>query len=250
MGKRITKRRGRGRLVLLLLLAAAALIIWRPAASPDAKLERYARIHGISVSEYPQSLIRLYENNRETKDFVFEYPMRRNEETDMDLSGTDTSEVPLLIQWDQRWGYKNYGDDMMGLTGCGPTCLSMVYIYLTGDTSFNPYKAAEFSERNGYYSRGTGTRWTMMTEGGRTLGLDVTEIPKDRQRIYDNLDVGNPIIASVGPGHFTSSGHFIVLTGRSGDEIYINDPNSIRNSSKSWNYDEIEGEFANLWVFR
>lgn len=249
MGKRRKKRRGRGILVLLLVLAAV-LIIWRPAAEPDARLKRYASLHGISASEYPQSLVRLYENNRETEDFVFEYPIRRDEETDMNLSGIDTSKVPLLIQWDQRWGYRNYGDDMMGLTGCGPTCLSMVYIYLTGDTSFNPYEAARFSERNGFYCRGEGTRWAMMTEGGRLLGMDVTEIPKDRQRIYDNLDVGNPIIASVVQGHFTSSGHFIVLTGRSGDEIYINDPNSIRNSRKSWNYDEIESEFANLWVFR
>ena len=249
MGKRRKKRRGRGILVLLLVLAAV-LIIWRPAAEPDARLKRYASLHGISASEYPQSLVRLYENNRETEDFVFEYPIRRDEETDMNLSGIDTSKVPLLIQWDQRWGYRNYGDDMMGLTGCGPTCLSMVYIYLTGDTSFNPYEAARFSERNGFYCRGEGTIWSMMTEGGRLLGMDVTEIPKDRQRIYDNLDVGNPIIASVVQGHFTSSGHFIVLTGRSGDEIYINDPNSIRNSKKSWNYDEIESEFANLWVFR
>ena len=43
---------------------------------------------------------------------------------------------PLFLQWDPRWGYTEYGEDsFLGLSGCGPTCLSMVLYYLTGDKS-------------------------------------------------------------------------------------------------------------------
>lgn len=236
------------RIVILLILAGCILVSCR--MQPDDKLDRYAQRNGIDIAEYPQELIYMYEKDRDTEKFVFEYPLKKDEQTDMSLDGISIYEVPLLIQWDQRWGYRNYGDGMMGLTGCGPTCLSMVYIYLTGDTSMNPYAMAEFAERNGLYSPGNGSSWALMTEGGRMLGLDVTEIPCDRQRIYDNLDAGNPIIASVTEGSFTSSGHFIVLRERDGDEIYVNDPNSIRNSEKKWNFYDIEDEFAALWVFR
>ena len=38
---------------------------------------------------------------------------------------------------------------------------------------------------------------------------------------------GEPILISVGPSTFTSSGHFMVLTGDNGDGTFaLNDPNS------------------------
>ena len=100
-----------------------------------AKLKAYAGEHGLSLSDYPKELIDLYERNPETEQFVFEYPLVKDHPPAADLSGTDTSTVPLLMQWDQRWGYQQYAGDVFGLTGCGPTCLSMVAMYLTGDTS-------------------------------------------------------------------------------------------------------------------
>ena len=61
-------------------------------------------------------------------------------------------ECPLLLQWDPRWGYEPYGgDSCIGLAGCGPTCLSMVSVYLTKDTSKNPKWMAEFATEKDYY---------------------------------------------------------------------------------------------------
>ena len=82
------------------------------------------------------------------------------------------------------------------------------------------------------------------------MGLDVTEIPLDEQRIIDNLQVGNPIVAVLGPGDFTTTGHFIVLTAYQDRQIKVNDPNSRENSEKLWDYDRISGQIKNLWVFR
>ena len=96
--------------------------------SAEEEISRYASANGYDISDYPQSLIDLYDRNKETKDFVFEYPAKKDETPAIDLSTLNTSSVPLLMQWDQRWGYKQYAGDLFGLSGCGPTCLSMVAI--------------------------------------------------------------------------------------------------------------------------
>ena len=122
--------------------------------------------------------------------------------------------------------------------------------YLTGDETFSPDRMIEFANQNGYYSPGSGSRWTLISEGGVKLGLDVTEIPLVKKRIMDNLKVGNPIICAMGKGDFTTSGHFIVLVGEEDGLIRVNDPNSIANSEKLWKFEDIESQFRNLWVFR
>ena len=154
------------------------------------------------------------------------------------------------MQWDERWGYREYNESIIGLAGCGPTCLSMATIYLTGDTTKDPLWMCQFAERNQFNVPGSGSKWALISEGGRMLGLDVTQIPLDKDRIYRNLDVDNPIIVVVGPGDFTTDGHFLVLTGRSGDKVTLNDPNSPTNSAKSWDYDTLAGQIQALWVLR
>lgn len=212
-------------------------------------VKEYADAHGYSYGDYPKSLISLLERNPETEEFVLEYPAR--EETDWDLSEyEDSAVVPLFLQWDRRWGYEEYGSDCIGITGCGPTCLAMVGYYLTGDDSFNPDAMAEFAEKNGYYEAGYGSSWTLISEGGIKLGLDVTEIPLVKKRMTDNLEVGNPIILAMGPGDFTTTGHYIVITGLEDGMFRINDPNSRVNSEKLWSYEQIESQIRNLWVIR
>ena len=53
----------------------------------------------------------------------------------------------------------------------------------------------------------------------------------------------------MGPGDFTTTGHFIVMTGLTdNNKIMINDPNSKKNSKKLWEYDDIYEQIRNLWV--
>ena len=125
----------------------------------------------------------------------------------------------------------------MGLSGCGPTALSMVAIFMTGDITKNPRWVADFASQNGYAVDGSGTAWSLMLEGARQIGLSSKEIPVERERVENNLQAGNPIIALMGPGEFTSNGHFIVLTGLQNGRLKINDPNSRKNSEKTWDID-------------
>lgn len=199
---------------------------------------------------YTNELIKLANRNPEAIQFVYDYPENKNKKIDISIDeDINCNGVPLFMQWDERWGYDNYGDSIIGINGCGPTCLSMVATYLLGNNYMNPKWMANFSEESGYVSE-NGTLWALMGSGARKLGLESIEIPLDENRIYNNLEVGNPIICSVGPGDFTTEGHFIVLVGMENGKIVINDPNSKKNSEKRWTFDEIKSQIKNLWVFR
>lgn len=219
----------------------------------DAKkaVSDYADRHGLRIDDYPESLIELLGRNSETKDFVLSYPEEKDKTHKVNLNEyKNCSSVPLFMQWDKRWGYIMYGDDVAGLTGCGPVCLSMAAVYILQDTKYSPDYMLEWAKENGYCVEGSGSLWTLISEGGEKLGLDVTEIPLDKQRVINNLEAGNPIICVMGPGDFTTKGHFIVMTGYENGKIKINDPNSYANSEKEWDYDDIYNQINNLWVIR
>ena len=222
---------------------------WYDHTETELKVKAYAEEMGIFYCAYPQSLIELLERNPETESFVLNYPFR--DEVALEAFSYDlTQGVPLMMQWDPRWGYQKYGSDVLGITGCGPTCLAMAGYYVTGDESFNPAELAAFAQKNGYYSEGNGSSWTLISEGGVKLGLQVKEIPLVKKKIMDHLGMGNPIICAMGKGDFTTSGHYIVLVGTEDGLIRVNDPNSYANSEKLWSYEEMESQCRNLWVIQ
>lgn len=217
----------------------------------ESVITTFARQHGFTVDDWPAELIALLDSNPETEEFVLNYPLKKDASGDIDLSGLlNSTKMPLLLQWDARWGYTEYAGELMGLSGCGPTCLSMVCIYLLNDAKYTPKYIAAFSEQNGYSAPGSGSAWTLISEGGKKLGLDVTEIPLVESRIIRNLEVGNPIICVVGPGFFTTTGHFIIMTEYSDGYVRINDPNSPRKTAQTWKLTEVMPQIKNLWVCR
>ena len=219
--------------------------------STGAMVSEFAREHNLSTDAWPEKLIELLERNPETKEFVLNYPLKKDLNPEINLDEYKNSEsVPLLLQWDERWGYNEYAGDLMGLSGCGPTCLSMVCVYLLRDTACTPEYVAAFAEENGYSVSGNGSAWSLIFDGGELLGLDVTEIPLVENRIIQNLEVGNPIICIMGPGDFTTTGHFIVMTEYVDGKIRINDPNSIERSNQLWELSHIKHQIRNLWVCR
>ena len=197
----------------------------------------------------PDSLLELMESNPETTEFVLNYPDRQPME--VDLSDFDLSEgVPLFMQWDMRWGYETYGSDVMAITGCAPTCLAMVGYYLTGEARFTPDNLANFALEHDYYVSGSGTKWTFIGDGAEMLGLSSTELPLIEEVLIRNLRAGNPIIAVMGPGDFTSSGHYVVIVDYEDGLYKINDPNRRANSERLWSYQTLEPQIRNLWAIR
>ena len=143
---------------------------------------------------------------------------------------------------------KTYGSDMAAITACGPTCLSMVAYYFTGDQAMSPDKIMDFAVKEGYCVKGKGTAWALIGEGAEKLGLNSKELPLSEGVIRRELAKGNPVICVMGPGVFTTTGHFIVLTGYENGQFRVNDPNSLRRSQKLWSYSEFYDQIRNLWA--
>lgn len=205
----------------------------------------------LSEEGCPESLLELLEKNPEARDFVLAYEKNKDKEWDRDVSDEVTKgEIPLFLQWDERWGYETYGDDFLAVTGCGPTCLSMVVCGLTGETKWNPYETAQWAEEQGFYVSGSGSSWELMTTGAEELGLVVQEVLFDESHIRGTLEAERPIICAMRPGDFTTGGHFIVLTGvdENGD-ILLQDPNSPLRSEQHWELDKLMRQMKNLWAY-
>ena len=249
--RRRRRRKRRSVWPRLLLVAIVGLLLWRglPVLGDQlARLELRAQ-EPERFSELPENLQTLWEKNEDARGFVEDYWEKKDQTFSVDLSeyaGSGT--VPLLMQWDERWGYNTYSGDLMGLTGCGPTCLAMAAIYLTGDTSLDPYTVAQFAETNGYAVPGSGTAWSLMTDGAEALGLTARELPLDENSMVTALEGGELVICVMGPGDFTDSGHFIVLTGRQDGAFTVNDPNSYARSERTWTFDDLQYQVKNLWA--
>lgn len=156
--------------------------------------------------------------------------------------------MPYLYQTDDQWAYTSYAGATVGDSGCGPTCMSMAYIYLTGKKDKDPAEMAAFSEAKGF-TEGTMTTWAFMTEGARMLGLKSQELPADESIIRAQLEAGHPIIVSVSPGDFTTVGHFIVLESTDTfGRILVRDPNSPERSGQAWDLSRILSQTRNLWA--
>lgn len=157
--------------------------------------------------------------------------------------------LPFLYQTDPAWSSVPYSTDTIGTAGCGPTCLSMVYIALTGRHDCDPAALAAFSESHGYLDDNL-TSWRLMSEGAAELGLVSHEVAADADLLRAELQAGHPVICSVRPGDFTTKGHFIVLAGiAENGEVVVHDPNSPTRSSQTWDLQRVLDQCRNLWSF-
>lgn len=205
---------------------------------------------GWLTDEYPDELIELYERNPETKSFVKNYFKEKDIKHKIDISREVGEGYPYFYQWDKRWGYETYGDDMIALTGCGPLCLSMVLCKLRQDTQYDPLTVANIADDNGYYVAGSGSSWSLMDEGAALYGLKSYAVPFNENGIRGELLSGHPVICVVGPGTFTTTGHFILICGIADDgNMIIRDPNSKEKSSMTWPLSELMGQIQNLWSY-
>lgn len=217
----------------------------------ETQEERLARVKRTAVEEnYPEEVVELLDKNEETVEFVEAYPNKKDCAPARTI-GTDLTkgEIPELIQWDGRWGYTSYGTSVVAASGCGPTCLAMVAAGLTGDPSVTPARVAAYSDKHGYVDENNNTYWRLMSEGCRDFGLSCYEGEIRESAVVSELKAGHPVICSVGPGDFTDKGHFIVLAGYEDGKIKVNDPFSLANTQKLWDFKRLKGQIKALWVF-
>ena len=99
------------------------------------------------TDENADALKDLLDKNPETWEFVKNYSKMKDASPADTIGEVAAGEIPLLLQWDERWGYSVYGDNMIAVNGCGPTAVAMVVSGLLCDPSVTPYKVASL-QRN------------------------------------------------------------------------------------------------------
>lgn len=142
-------------------------------------------------------------------------------------------------QTDGKWGSLKYAVQGEAGTiksaGCGPTAMADVLSTIVS-TYIDPVTCAAWALQHGYKAKGGGSYYTYPAAQGAEYGVTVRRL--NTANIYGNagsgvhaealaaLQAGNWLIACMGKGLWTNSGHYIVAYGYRDGMVYINDPAS------------------------
>ena len=201
-----------------------------------------------NADAYSKVMLEHLANNPEMAAFVL-----GSLETDGSVTGGFSEkeleqDFPLLLQYDPRWGYFEYGGKEMGLSGCGPTCLAMTVLALTDVDNVTPDKIAAYSLEKKYYVQDVGTAWKLLDEFPTLYGLTVEHPTLKEASMKAALDEGKVLICSVKKGVFTAEGHFIVIYGYDETGFMVNDPKCVARSKRTWDYSEFGNQLKRIWA--
>ena len=153
------------------------------------------------------------------------------------------------LQTDPRWANVDYSargeKTTIGKSGCGPTAMAMV-LATWADKSVTPKSECAWALAHGYKAPHQGTYYGYFAAAAKRYGLYCRML--NGANIYGNpnskyhaeakaaVDRGNLVIACMGRGLWTSSGHFVLVWKINGNTIYINDPASTRTVRTQGDY--------------
>lgn len=153
-----------------------------------------------------------------------------------DVVFTDASTpVTYYNQTDVRWSEAEYSGSTIGVAGCGPSCVAIVVSSLTG-TPVTPDEAAAWSERTGHAAYGNGSYPALIPDALEHYGLTVQRAgTPSAQQLVDALAAGKLVVVLMGPGAFTTGGHYIVLRGVTSEGgILVADPYTYSFCQREW----------------
>ena len=152
--------------------------------------------------------------------------------------------TPYYLQWDNRWAYDNLYPTNIGISGCGPTSLSMIISRLTNNLIY----PNEMAQKASKFMNDGGMDWAFIDHIAKEYNLKVTDINLDKDKMIKALEDG-PLLISVGRGYFTLYGHILVIDSYKDGKFIINDPNSVKNSIIEWDYNDIADQILKIWKF-
>lgn len=164
------------------------------------------------------------------------------------------------MQTDPRWKdnpYRVTGESStIGGSGCGPTCAAMLIETLTGK-QFTPVDACAWALKHGYKALNQGTYYSYFVPQFKEHGISCERLNTSNvygnktstvhNKAFDLLRQGYYLIACMGKGLWTSSGHFIVVWWENG-KVRINDPASKKDSRLNGDLTTFKSQVKYYWA--
>ena len=146
-------------------------------------------------------------------------------------------EYPMLFTYDARWGYMNYADGILGVTGSGPVALSMASMGLSGKTTYDPATIAQAVTSDKLANGTTGMDDSFLANHAVEAGLNATSVEASSDGMYTPLAEDQPVLIKLksDSGMGASSAHWALIISLNADNsITVYDPTSAIASSQPW----------------
>lgn len=164
------------------------------------------------------------------------------------------------LQTDSRWKSKPYRvtgeNSTIGSAGCGPTCAAMV-IATMKDKAVTPVETCAWSVAHGYKALNQGTYYSYFRPQLAAYGIECKQLLGSRiinqpnhpihDQVKEYLAQGYYVIALMGPGTWTTGGHFVLLWGWD-DKVRINDPASTKEARLNGDPTTFRNEARCYWL--
>lgn len=146
-------------------------------------------------------------------------------------------EFPKLYMFDDRWGYADYADGIVGSVGSGPVSLAMASMGMSGKTTYDPSSIAQAVHTAKLDTGASGMDDSFVTNHGADAGISATSVEATSDDLYMAIANGQPVLIKLksasGIGSETSHWALIALLNADGS-VSIYDPTSVTASSHTW----------------
>lgn len=165
------------------------------------------------------------------------------------------------LQTDPRWKAVDYSakgeKTTIGASGCGPTAMAMV-LATWADPSVTPKTECAWALAHGYKALRSGTYYGYFPPAAKRYGLscyrlNFQNLYGDSKSAYhaqvkDAVDRGDLVIACMGKGNWTRSGHYVLVYGIQGNTVFINDPASTKESRVRGDWSLFKQQVKYYWA--
>ena len=145
-------------------------------------------------------------------------------------SGANTVQPVDYKQGDRRWGKVVYTacgnkNQTIANSGCGPTSTADIMATWV-NTKITPVEMCRYAVAHGFRTKSSGTAWGFFKSIANAYGFSKFVQTKSMATARAALKEGALVVASMGPGYWTKSGHYICLWKCDDTYMYANDPAS------------------------
>lgn len=159
--------------------------------------------------------------------------------------------IPNMYQTDKMWANERYGSSSISAGACGPSSISMVLSYLTGElvTPFDQVKNLG-GAGSPHFINGVGSSFSIFPTSANQFDVHQKTLGNNVWNVVEELKKGHPVVLSMHQGFFTRGGHFVVASGIDSDgKIYINDPASKARGELKYTPEFIASNMKNAFAF-